>query len=138
MDRQVRDLTGDLHTDLRGMFGAWFGTIVARYRSRWFESIWFYHRRRRADLFGLYYLPDQKMIELGLTRMKMHLRLSIIYDEWIDDQIRIEYGHSVEEVHNMRNRQLIAAGGEKEPEKVVELFERGEKLMKINDYKKTA
>ena len=64
----------------------------------------------RADLFGLYYLPDQKMIELGLTPNEDAFKAeyyTYMMNGLMTQLVRIEYGHSVEEAH-MRNRQLIA------------------------------
>ena len=92
----------------------------------------------RADLFGLYYLPDQKMIELGLTPNEDAFKAEYyIYmmNGLMTQLVRIEYGHSVEEAH-MRNRQLIAKWAYEKgaSEKVVELVKKEEKTyVKIND-----
>lgn len=64
----------------------------------------------RADLFGLYYLGDPKMVELGLIPS-----LDVAYAEYaryimngmMTQLARIEPGKNVEEAH-MRNRKLIA------------------------------
>ena len=95
----------------------------------------------RADLFGLYYLPDQKMIELGLTPNEDAFKAeyyTYMMNGLMTQLVRIEYGHSVEEAH-MRNRQLIAKWAYEKgaSEKVVELVKKEEKTyVKINDYKK--
>jgi dipeptidyl-peptidase-3 len=93
----------------------------------------------RADLFGLYYLPDAKMVELGLVPDADAYKAeyySYMMNGLMTQLVRIEPGCTVEEAH-MRNRQLIArwALEQGREERVVEMVVRdGKTYVKINDY----
>jgi dipeptidyl-peptidase-3 len=95
----------------------------------------------RADLVGLYYIMDNKIVELGLMESLEVGESS--YDDYIRNGMmtqlrRIEPGKDIEESH-MRNRQLVAAWAfEKgEADKVVErVTKEGKTYFKINDYDK--
>ena len=95
----------------------------------------------RADLFGLYYLPDAKMRELGLTPHDDAYKAeyySYMMNGLMTQLVRIEPGNNVEEAH-MRNRQLIAkwAFEKGAAEKVTELVKKdGKTYVKVNDYEK--
>ena len=135
------DLTGDLHTDLHECLGHGSGQLLPGIDQDALKAYGSTIEEARADLFGLYYLPDQKMIELGLTPNEDAFKAEYyIYmmNGLMTQLVRIEYGHSVEEAH-MRNRQLIAKWAYEKgaSEKVVELVKKEEKTyVKINDYKK--
>ncbi|MBR4970425.1 MAG: dihydrofolate reductase, partial [Paludibacteraceae bacterium] len=95
----------------------------------------------RADLFGLYYAADDKMVELGLLPNKEAYKAEYykyMMNGLMTQLTRIELGNNIEESH-MRNRQLIAGwvyekGSE---DKVIEIRERdGKSFVVINDYEK--
>lgn len=135
------DLTGDLHTDLHECLGHGSGQLLPGIDQDALKAYGSTIEEARADLFGLYYLPDQKMIELGLTPNEDAFKAeyyTYMMNGLMTQLVRIEYGHSVEEAH-MRNRQLIAKWAYEKgaSEKVVELVKKEEKTyVKINDYKK--
>ena len=93
----------------------------------------------RADLFGLYYLPDSKLVELGLTpdgEAYKAAYYSYMMNGLMTQLVRIEPGCVVEEAH-MRNRQLIArwALEKGQTDHVVEWVKReGKTYVRINDY----
>ena len=92
----------------------------------------------RADLFGLYFLADEKLVELGLLP-DMEAYKAGYYHQMMNglmtQLVRIEDGKDIEEAH-MRNRQLIARWVyDHAAQKEVELIERdGKHYLKINDY----
>lgn len=95
----------------------------------------------RADLVGLYFLMDQKLIDLGLMESLDVGRAE--YDNYIRNGMmtqlrRIEVGKDIEESH-MRNRQLVAAWAFEKGKKdnVIERTEKdGKTYFKVNDYEK--
>lgn len=93
----------------------------------------------RADLFGLYYLPDEKLVELGLSPDKEAYKAeyyAYMMNGLLTQMVRIEPGCDLEEAH-MRNRQLIArwALENGKSKNVVELVKKeGKTYVKINDY----
>ncbi|UAB81285.1 dihydrofolate reductase [Marixanthomonas sp. SCSIO 43207] len=96
----------------------------------------------RADLFGLYYLMDPKIQELGLTddweKTGMAAYDGYIRNGLVTQLVRLELGDDVEEAH-MRNRQWVSAWAfEKgEEEGVIEKVTRdGKTYYDIKDYKK--
>lgn len=140
LDRYA-DLTGDLHTDLHECLGHGSGQLLPGVDQDALKAYGSTIEEARADLFGLYYLPDEKMVELGLTPDTVAFKAeyyTYMMNGLMTQLVRIELGNSVEEAH-MRNRQLIAkwvlengaADG------VVELVNRnGKTYVKINDYEK--
>lgn len=140
LDRYA-DLTGDLHTDLHECLGHGSGQLLPGVDQDALKAYGSTIEEARADLFGLYYLPDAKMVELGLTPDTVAFKAeyyAYMMNGLMTQLVRIELGNSVEEAH-MRNRQLIAkwvlengaADG------VVELVNRnGKTYVKINDYEK--
>ena len=93
----------------------------------------------RADLFGLYYMPDKKIIELGLLPDSEAYKAeyySYMMNGLMTQLVRIEPGCNIEESH-MRNRQLIASWALEKGgiDRVVELVKReGKTFVVINDY----
>ncbi|WP_455664625.1 dipeptidyl-peptidase 3 family protein [Phocaeicola sp.] len=135
------DLTGDLHTDLHECLGHGSGQLLPGIDQDALKAYGSTIEEARADLFGLYYLPDAKMVELGLTPNEDAYKAeyyTYMMNGLMTQLVRIELGNSVEEAH-MRNRQLIAkwAFENGAAEKVVELVKKdGKTYVKINDYKK--
>ena len=135
------DLTGDLHTDLHECLGHGSGQLLPGVDPDALKAYGSTIEEARADLFGLYYLPDNKMQELGLTPDAEAYKAeyySFMMNGLMTQFVRIELGNQVEEAH-MRNRQLIAkwAFEKGAEEKVTELIKKdGKTYVKINDYEK--
>ena len=135
------DLTGDLHTDLHECLGHGSGQLLPGVDPDALKAYGSTVEEARADLFGLYYLPDNKMQELGLTPDAEAYKAeyySFMMNGLMTQLVRIELGNQVEEAH-MRNRQLIAkwAFEKGAEEKVTELIKKdGKTYVKINDYEK--
>ena len=139
--KQYGDLTGDLHTDLHECLGHGSGQLLPGVDPDALKAYGSTIEEARADLFGLYYLPDAKLVELGLTPDADAYKAEY-YDFMMNglmtQLVRIELDNNIEEAH-MRNRQLIAKWAfEKGAEdKVVELVKKdGETYVKVNDYAK--
>ena len=135
------DLTGDLHTDLHECLGHGSGQLLPGVDPDALKAYGSTIEEARADLFGLYYLPDAKMRELGLTPHDDAYKAeyySYMMNGLMTQLVRIEPGNNVEEAH-MRNRQLIAkwAFEKGAAEKVTELVKKdGKTYVKVNDYEK--
>ena len=135
------DLTGDLHTDLHECLGHGSGQLLPGVDPDELKAYGSTIEEARADLFGLYYLPDAKMKELGLTPDADAFKAeyySFMMNGLMTQLVRIEPGNQIEEAH-MRNRQLIAkwAFEQGASEKVTELVKKdGKTYVKVNDYEK--
>ncbi len=133
------DLTGDLHTDLHECLGHGSGQLLPGVDQDALKAYGSTIEEARADLFGLYYLPDAKMVALGLTPNEEAYKAeyyTYMMNGLMTQLVRIELGNSVEEAH-MRNRQLIAKWvfEKGKADKVVELVKKeGKTYVKINDY----
>lgn len=135
------DITDDLHTDLHECLGHGSGKLLPGVDPDALKAYGSTIEEARADLFGLYYLPDEKMVELGLTPNKEAFKAAYytyMMNGLMTQLVRITPGESVEEAH-MRNRQLIAkwAFEKGATDKVVELVKKDSKTyVVINDYNK--
>lgn len=135
------DITDDLHTDLHECLGHGSGKLLPGVDPDALKAHGSAIEEARADLFGLYYLPDAKMVELGLVpdaEVYKAEYYSYMMNGLMTQLVRIEPGCTVEEAH-MRNRQLIArwALEHGKDEKVVEMVVRdGKTYVRINDYAK--
>ncbi len=140
MDRYGK-LADDLHTDLHECLGHGSGQLAPGVRGGELRSYGSTLEEARADLFGLYYLGDPKMVELGLVPSFDVAKAG--YADYIMNGLmtqlaRIEPGKNVEEAH-MRNRKLISEwcyerGRE---ENVIELVKENDKTyVVINDFEK--
>lgn len=132
-------LTDMLHTDLHECLGHGSGQLLPGTDPDALKAYASTLEEARADLFGLYYLADPKMQELGLVPDGEAFKAEYyryMMNGLLTQLVRIEEGKDVEEAH-MRNRQLIARwvfeqGG---ADKVVELKKReGKTFVVINDY----
>ena len=139
--KKYGDLTGDLHTDLHECLGHGSGQLLPGVDPDALKAYGSTIEEARADLFGLYYLPDAKLVELGLTPDEDAYKAEY-YDFMMNglmtQLVRIEPGNNVEEAH-MRNRQLIAkwAFEKGQADKVVEMVKKdGKTYVKVNDYAK--
>ena len=130
-------MCGDLHTDLHECVGHGSGKLMPGVTKDALKEHASTIEEARADLFGLYYLADPKLVELGLLP-NMEAYKAGYYQQMMNglmtQLVRIEPGKDIEEAH-MRNRQLIAnwcyahANGE------MEIIERdGKHYLQINDY----
>ena len=135
------DVTDDLHTDLHECLGHGSGKLLPGVDPDALKAYGSTIEEARADLFGLYYLPDEKMVELKLTpdgEAYKAAYYSYMMNGLMTQLVRIEPGCNVEEAH-MRNRQLIARWALRHGEAngVVEMVKKGEKtFVRINDYAK--
>ncbi|MBR5612635.1 MAG: dihydrofolate reductase [Bacteroidaceae bacterium] len=135
------DLTGDLHTDLHECLGHGSGQLLPGVDPDALKAYGSTIEEARADLFGLYYLPDAKMRQLGLTPHDDAYKAeyySYMMNGLMTQLVRIDLGNNIEEAH-MRNRQLIAkwAFEKGAADKVTELVKKdGKTYVKVNDYKK--
>lgn len=133
------DITGDLHTDLHECLGHGSGRLLPGVDPDALKAYGSTIEEARADLFGLYYIPDPRMVELGLVPDAEAYKAeyyAYMMNGLMTQLVRIEPGCNVEEAH-MRNRQLIARWAlEQGAElKVVELVVRdGKTFVRINDY----
>ena len=134
-------LTGDLHTDLHECLGHGSGKLLPGVDPDALKAHGSTIEETRADLFGLYYIGDPKMVELGLLPNAEAYKAEYygqMMNGLMTQLVRIEPGATVEEAH-MRNRQLIArwAYEHGKADNVIELVKRdGKTFVKINDYEK--
>lgn len=133
------DITGDLHTDLHECVGHGSGKLLPGVDPDALKAYGSTIEEARADLFGLYYLPDEKLVELGLTPDKEAYKAeyyTYMMNGLLTQMVRIEPGCDLEEAH-MRNHQLIARWALENGKSmnVVELVKKeGKTYVKINDY----
>ena len=137
---QYGALCNDLHTDLHECVGHGSGKLMPGVSKDALKEHASTIEEARADLFGLYYLADPKLVELGLLPNKDAYKAGF-YQQMMNGAmtqlVRIEPGKDIEEAH-MRNRQLIANWvlahtDATKPE--VEIIERdGKHYLRINDY----
>ena len=141
LTKKYGHLADALHTDLHECVGHASGklaegtdpTALKNYSSALEEA--------RADLFALYFIPDKKILELGLLPNEEAAKAS--YDDYLRNGmltqvVRIKPGKNIEEAH-MRNRAAISHWVYEKGMKdnVVELFKKGSKsYVRINDYQK--
>ena len=133
-------LCGDLHTDLHECVGHGSGKLMPGVSKDALKEHASTIEEARADLFGLYYLADPKLVELGLLPNEEAFKAGY-YQQMMNGAmtqlVRIEPGKDVEEAH-MRNRQLIANWvlahvTPENPE--VEIIEKdGKHYLRVNDY----
>lgn len=134
---QYGAMCGDLHTDLHECVGHGSGKLLPGVSKDALKEHASTIEEARADLFGLYYMADPKLVELGLLPNE-HAYESYYYQQMMNglmtQLVRIEPGKDIEEAH-MRNRQLIAMWVYKHANGAVEIIEReGKHYLQINDY----
>ena len=131
------DLCDDLHTDLHECLGHGSGQLLPGVAPDALKSYASTNEEARADLFGLYYLADPKLVELGLLPDADAYKSQYYHymmNGLMTQLVRIRPGHQIEESH-MRNRALIAHWCLEQGDHVVELVKRGDKTyVQINDY----
>lgn len=137
MIRQYGDLCDDLHTDLHECLGHGSGQLLPGVDPDALKAYASTNEEARADLFGLYYIADPKLVELGLLPNEEAYRsqyYTYMMNGLLTQLVRIKPGHQIEEAH-MRNRALIARWCYENGKNVVELVKRnGKTYVQINDY----
>ena len=107
---QYADITDDLHTDLHECLGHGSGQLLPGTDADALKAYGNTIEEARADLFGLYYVADHKLVKLGLTPNDEAYKAQYygyLMNGLLTQTIRIKEGDKIEEAH-MRNRALIA------------------------------
>lgn len=127
----------DLHTDLHECLGHGSGRLLPGVDPDALKAYGSTIEEARADLFGLYYLADEKLVELGLTPCQEAYKAqyySYMMNGLLTQMVRIQPGHQIEEAH-MRNRALIARWTLEHYPQAVRLSEQdGKHYVEILDY----
>lgn len=144
--KKYGDVCDDLHTDLHECLGHGSGRLLDGVDGDSLKAYGSTIEEARADLFALYYLPDAKLVELGLTPAADAYKASY-YQQMMNglmtQLVRIKPGDNIEEAH-MRNRAVIARWAFEKgkataengyAQDVCEMVKRdGKTYLKINDY----
>lgn len=132
------DVCDDLHTDLHECLGHGSGRLLPGVDADALRSYGSTIEEARADLFGLYYIADQKLVELGLTPNAEAYKsqyYSYLLNGLLTQMVRIEEGDQIEEAH-MRNRALISRWTLEHYTEALQIVEiEGKHYVKVNDYK---
>lgn len=136
MDR-YGSICDDLHTDLHECLGHGSGRLLPGVDPDALKAYGSTIEEARADLFGLYYLADEKLVELDLTPCQEAYKAqyySYMMNGLLTQMVRIQPGHQIEEAH-MRNRALIARWTLGHYPQAVRLSEQdGKHYVEILDY----
>lgn len=136
MDR-YGSVCDDLHTDLHECLGHGSGRLLPGVDPDALKAYGSTIEEARADLFGLYYLADERLVELGLTPCQEAYKAqyySYMMNGLLTQMVRIQPGHQIEEAH-MRNRALIARWTLEHYPQAVRLSEQdGKHYVEILDY----
>ena len=147
MIRKYGDKCDDLHTDLHECLGHGSGRLLPNTDPNALKNYSSTIEEARADLYGLYYIADRKMTELGLLDDEEAYKASYysyMMNGLLTQTVRIKEGDDIEEAH-MRNRAIIAHWCLEHSEGAVEIVKREIKTdegiavksyLRINDYKK--
>jgi dipeptidyl-peptidase-3 len=139
--KDYASLTNNLHTDLHECLGHGSGKLLPGVDPDALKAYGSTIEEARADLFGLYYMGDPKMVELNLLPDKEAYKAeyySFIMNGLMTQLTRVQPGKNIEEAH-MRNRQLIASWvyEKGKPDNVITLVKKDDKtFVEINDYEK--
>ena len=137
---QYADITDDLHTDLHECLGHGSGQLLPTTDPDALKTYGNTIEEARADLFGLYYVADHKLVELGLTPNDEAYKAqyySYLMNGLLTQTIRIKEGDKIEEAH-MRNRALIAWWTLEHAEGAVELVQEEVSYASADDALKDA
>lgn len=135
------DACDDLHTDLHECLGHGSGKLLKGVDPDTLKAYGSTIEEARADLFGLYYVADPKLVELGLTPDNEAYKsqyYTYMMNGLLTQLVRIVPGNNIEEAH-MRNRAMIAhwVYEKGKNDNVMELVKRdGKTYVRINDYEK--
>jgi dipeptidyl-peptidase-3 len=133
---QYGDICDDLHTDLHECLGHGSGQLLPGTDPDALKSYGNVIEEARADLFGLYYIADAKLVELGLTPNQEAFKsqyYSYIMNGLLTQLIRIQPGSQIEEAH-MRNRALIAHWCYENGNAISIVKREGKTYVQIHDY----
>lgn len=139
--KEYGSLTNNLHVDMHECLGHGSGKLLPGTDPDALKAYGSPIEETRADLFGLYYLGDPKMVEFGLLPNEEAYKAQYyqyIMNGFMTQLTRIQPGKNIEQAH-MRNRQLIASWVYEhgKANNVVELKEKdGKKYIVINDYER--
>lgn len=137
MMNRYGSICDDLHTDLHECLGHGSGRLLPGVDPDALKAYGSTIEEARADLFGLYYLADEKLVELGLTPCQEAYKAqyySYMMNGLLTQMVRIQPGHQIEEAH-MRNRALIARWTLEHYPQAVRLKEQdGKHYVEILDY----
>lgn len=132
------DVCDNLHTDLHECLGHGSGRLLPGVSADALGSYGSTIEEARADLFGLYYIADSKMVELGLVPNGEAYKsqyYTYMMNGLLTQLTRIQPGCQIEEAH-MRNRALVARWTLEHYPSAVQLIRRGDKaFVVVNDYK---
>ncbi len=130
------DLCDTLHTDLHECLGHGSGQLLPGTDPDALKAYGNTIEEARADLFGLYYLADQKLVDLGLLPDGEAYKAqyySYMMNGLLTQLIRIQPGRQIEEAH-MRNRSLIAHWCLENGRAFALVKKDGKTFLKVNDY----
>lgn len=137
MIEKYGDVCDDLHTDLHECLGHGSGQLLAGVSADALGSYVSTIEEARADLFGLYYIADAKLVELGLVPDAEAYKLqyyTYMMNGLLTQLTRIQPGNEIEEAH-MRNRALIARWTLEHYPSAVRLVKHEEKTyVEVSDY----
>ena len=136
MIRKYGDVCDDLHTDLHECLGHGSGQLLPGVNPDALKSYGSTIEEARADLFGLYYIADKKLVELNLTPDEEAYKsqyYTYIMNGLMSQLVRITPGNKIEEAH-MRNRALIANWCLDNGNAISLVKRNGQTYVQINDY----
>lgn len=136
MIEKYGDVCDDLHTDLHECLGHGSGQLLPGVDPDVLKSYGNTIEEARADLFGLYYIADEKLVELGLTPDAEAYKsqyYTYVMNGLMTQLTRIKPGHDIEEAH-MRNRALIARWCYDNGTAIEMVRRDGKTFVAINDY----
>ena len=136
MIRKYGDVCDDLHTDLHECLGHGSGQLLPGVNPDALKSYGSTIEEARADLFGLYYIADKKLVELNLTPDEEAYKsqyYTYIMNGQMSQLVRITPGNKIEEAH-MRNRALIANWCLDNGNAISLVKRDGKTYVQINDY----
>ena len=130
------DVCDDLHTDLHECLGHGSGQLLPGVDPDALKAYGNTIEEARADLFGLYYMADEKLVELGLTPDTEAYKsqyYTYMMNGLMTQLIRVTPGHQIEEAH-MRNRALIAHWCYQNGNAIRLVKREGKTYVEITDY----
>lgn len=131
------DQCDSLHTDLHECLGHGSGQLLPGVATDALKNYFSTIEEARADLFGLYYCADEKMVELGLLPdMEAYKSMYYTYllNGLLTQTVRIKQGNDIEEDH-MRNRALIAWWALDLAKSAIEIYKKdGKTYLRVNDF----
>ena len=136
MIEKYGDICDDLHTDLHECLGHGSGQLLPGVDPDALKAYGNTIEEARADLFGLYYIADEKLVELGLTPDREAYKsqyYTYMMNGLMTQLIRITPGHQIEEAH-MRNRALIAHWCYENGDAIRLVKRDGKTFVEITDY----